>query len=775
MAQTTERTAADATATCRYTFDPAKRTDAHLQTTWECPHEAHGDSDYCPFHMSRDERASNDVSAEEIVAQIKENLRSGGVRANEYVGADLPHLSLTYQDIDGGNNHVLNFQYADIEGLDITHGHLEQGLNLRGATVGALEFESATIDGTLDAADLSVERRFSAYETTFREDVTLQDASFHAEVDCDETTFGDDTTFAGATFHGVAHFRNAETTGTSHVLDDNISFADVEFRDDASFRQATFKYVTFENAGFHAESDFEHVEFEGDAQFGDVVFDRMADFDEARFHDDACFKDARFKQLAEFRGVEFNGGSRTTNDDVTFEAATFEDEADFKLARFRFADFKDATFQGAFNLDRAQFDARADCHRIEVGGTAIFERVAFFDGVNFDGSRFEGDVRGVDAEFHGDADFMATTFRSRVRFTEARFLEDASFREATFQDDAVFRGSIFEGEAKHLEENACFDETTFEALADFQSSSFTNGSFKDVTFHDESNFRESEFHNGVEFRVQSGGSADTYVDLTEATIVGGTIVIAAESAVIYDLTKATLGDVRLESEGSDHELLDHFRFCLTDFDHFDFSDHHAYLERNDWNVHDFLGDESSGRYDVEMTSEVVEETYRKAQDSADAVGDTPAMREFEFKRYCYNRKKNLDIVFREYSLNTWGRVKKASSVGLNFFMQLTCGYGNRLPRIAALTFLLPAVFGGLYVLGGPLQTQAGVIWNADQPATTLFEGLYYSYISFSTIGYGDIGPVGWLAKILAASQGMLNGLFFTLLTFTLFKRVLGGN
>lgn len=36
-------------------------------------------------------------------------------------------------------------------------------------------------------------------------------------------------------------------------------------------------------------------------------------------------------------------------------------------------------------------------------------------------------------------------------------------------------------------------------------------------------------------------------------------------------------------------------------------------------------------------------------------------------------------------------------------------------------------------------------------------------------------PLGHLARLLAASQGMLNGLFFTLLTFTLFKRVLGGS
>nr|WP_231751380.1 potassium channel family protein [Halogeometricum sp. CBA1124] len=108
-------------------------------------------------------------------------------------------------------------------------------------------------------------------------------------------------------------------------------------------------------------------------------------------------------------------------------------------------------------------------------------------------------------------------------------------------------------------------------------------------------------------------------------------------------------------------------------------------------------------------------------------------------------------------------------------MQVTCGYGNRLPRIAALTFLLPAVFGVFYVLGGPFETQAGVIWNAANPGEVLFDGLYYSYISFSTVGYGDVNPLGWAARLFAMSQGMLNGLFFTLLTFTLFKRVLGGS
>ena len=767
----TDRSASE--ETCRYTFDPTRETDAHLQATWECPHEAHEGSDRCPFHMSADERSALDVAPTDLVDLLKENLESDSSRRNEYVGADLPRLTLTYQDLNGESNHVLNLQHASIEGIDITHGRLDQGLNLRDATVGTLKFEDAVATGAVTAREATVDRLVTR-EATFQQDVDFRGVTFRGEVNCDEATFEEDTSFEAATFRDTAHFRNVRTRGTSHALEDHISFADAEFRDDASFREANFAYVTFEGATFHAASDFEHASFAGDALFRGVVFHRTADFDEAQFDDDASFDDVRFAALAEFRGVTFNGGSRATHDDVSFEGAAFEGEADFKLARFRYADFKDATFADDLNFDRATFDARADLHRIEVAGATILDRATFRDRVEATGSGFAGEVVAVGAEFVGDAEFDEVAFEAPTRFDEARFRADARFRNSRFDGECAFRGTVFEGEAKHLEENASFEEATFGDVANFESVSFTNASFRDATFHDECNFRRAEFLDTAAFRLLTG-QADTYVDLTDATINGGTVTEVGGNPVPYDLTRATVGDVQLEGEGSEYELLDYFRFCLTDFDHFDFSNHHGYLERNDWNLHDFIGDGTIDPPVVEMTNEVIEETYRKAQDSADAVGDTPAYREFEFKRYFYNRKKNLDILLHEYSLDAWGKIKKGASVALNSFMQVTCGYGNRLPRIAAFTFLLPLLFGVVYVMGGPFETQAGVIWESADPLGTLFDGMYYSYISFSTVGYGDINPIGPAAKLLAMSQGMLNGLFFTLLTFTLFKRVLGGN
>lgn len=772
MEGTQQRQTSGTDVTCTYSFDPTKETDARLETTWECPHEAYGDSEYCPFHMTENQRATHGVTAEELVDLLERNLRSDDPRLNEYVGATLPYLTMTYRTLDAGTNHVINFQHADIDGLEVVHGRIDQGLNLREATVGRLKLEDAVVGGTVDADDLTVEGRFVTYETVFEEEVSFAGADFGGHVNADETTFNDDTSFAGATFHESVHCRNSAAHGTSHELEDHISFADAEFRDEASFRQTDFEYVTFAGATFQDAAGFDHATFDGDTRFGGVRFERVADFDEARFFQDVCFEDAAFEALAEFRGAEFNGGSRSVVDDVTFEGARFDGPADFELAKFRYANFRETSFADDLVVREAAFGDQLDGGGLAVAGEADLRHVTFGDDVAVEDATFEGNVAVRGAEFEGDVTFDGTAFAAATRFVEVRFREDASFRECTFRATATFAGAVFEGEAEHLHENATFRDAEFRDVADFTATSFTNASFWDVTFHDECDFEDSEFLNAAEFRVHPGAD-DIYVDFTNATVGGGRIVEAGGDGVPYDFTRATLGNITLEAEGDEHDLLDHFRFCLTEFDRFDFSDHHGYLERNGWNVHDFIGADA-GTQAVEMTNAVIEETYREAMNSAEAVGDTPAMREFEFKRYYYNRKKNVEIVLNEYALNTFGRLKKTASIGLNLFMQVTCGYGNRLPRIAAWTFLLPMVYGVLYVLGGPFETQAGVLGDGDT-AQVLFDGMYYSYISFSTIGYGDIGPVGWAAKLLAMSQGMLNGLLFTLLTFTLFKRAMGGS
>jgi hypothetical protein len=62
------------------------------------------------------------------------------------------------------------------------------------------------------------------------------------------------------------------------------------------------------------------------------------------------------------------------------------------------------------------------------------------------------------------------------------------------------------------------------------------------------------------------------------------------------------------------------------------------------------------------------------------------------------------------------------------------------------------------------------IRNGGNIVREIGNAVYFSYISFTTIGYGNIGPMGPGARFLAATQGLRNGVFFALLIYTLNKQ-----
>ena len=72
------------------------------------------------------------------------------------------------------------------------------------------------------------------------------------------------------------------------------------------------------------------------------------------------------------------------------------------------------------------------------------------------------------------------------------------------------------------------------------------------------------------------------------------------------------------------------------------------------------------------------------------------------------------------------------------------GYGER-PSRTLLSGILIIFLSAFLYLGGTL-VKEGVIFKAD-----FLEALYFSIITFTTVGYGDIAPLGAL-KIVAAVE-----------------------
>jgi len=60
---------------------------------------------------------------------------------------------------------------------------------------------------------------------------------------------------------------------------------------------------------------------------------------------------------------------------------------------------------------------------------------------------------------------------------------------------------------------------------------------------------------------------------------------------------------------------------------------------------------------------------------------------------------------------------------------------------------------------------------APEGVTTFGQYLYYSLITFTTVGYGDINPINGVARTLAVTEGILGVLLAVLVVFVLGRRV----
>ena len=105
--------------------------------------------------------------------------------------------------------------------------------------------------------------------------------------------------------------------------------------------------------------------------------------------------------------------------------------------------------------------------------------------------------------------------------------------------------------------------------------------------------------------------------------------------------------------------------------------------------------------------------------------------------------------------------------------------GGRPPRTSAALILLCAA---LYPLIGGIQETVGsdtTTWTLESPkdappfwlAHILVRSLYFSVITFSTLGYGDIRPIGTVARWLAGAESLLGSILMALLVFVLTRRI----
>ncbi|MDZ7688755.1 MAG: pentapeptide repeat-containing protein [Halobacteriales archaeon] len=546
--------------------------------------------------------------------------------------------------------------------------------------------------------------------------------------------------FKDVDFRGSSHFTGAE-------FKKNCVFTHAEFGSYSDFTKARFKGESnFMGTDFEWMSDFTGVIFEGDSNFGHTKFEGLSYFTHAEFENESHFGSAEFKEDIDFDNVVFQGQSKFKNvkfeQDAFFREARFKEEVDFTKTRFRsWSDFSGAELEGKSDFKYTEFASISFPYDVDFKGDTKFNNAEFGYYTDFSNAKFAGDADFGGAVFGRITNFVDTEFRKESEFTGTKFGRVADFSSVEFGGSAEFNIAEFEG-----------------------SSIFSNAEFSE-----EASFGESTL-GGVSFEE----TVASVIELEDATIQEGEIQQPEDGSAFYDLTGATFCDVTIRAENSNHDLFDHFKFYRTDFDGFDFTEYKEDLLSNS-RIHEFVPDDESEGEDDQIDE--LEATYLKAKDGAKKVGDHELASKFFIKEMQYRREKYKDEIENE-DLDWKHRAKLEFDRGINWLYEKTSGYGEKPIRVILTSLSVVVLFTFLYPIVGIRQTGDGAARllsyaSASAPAEYLdviAHSFYFSSVTFTTLGYGDMYPVG-LSRILSTVQSATGALLIALLIFVFGRSV----
>jgi hypothetical protein len=489
-------------------------------------------------------------------------------------------------------------------------------------------------------------------------------------------------------------------------------------------------------------------------RFGGVVHLERTRFGSGLVADDAVFDgQIRARGVSVGPGADVSAERTTFRDHVCFDGATVRGELDLWNAVFEAdAEFRGVDVHGDVRANWADFHRYADFHRARFRGNVDLGGAFFHESLGLSEAHVEGDLLfGTDYDVFdgygvtvgaatdltgltvgGDLDarrsgFSATASFERLTVEGDTDLSDTTFGGATTFAEATFRGT-FTARAAHFERETGFDGTVFEGPTDLG---------------------RAEFLRPVRF---DGVTADSPVDLTESTVRAGLVRQPTDGETYYDLREATVGDVDLQPRTE--TMFDHYRVRETEFDGFDFSRHLELLTGN-WRIHRYTPPEPVAE---PSTAELVS-TYLKAKNGANSVGAKTAASEFFMREMRFRRRLHWETML---SSARPASERAASLVGWvsNWFLNVTCGYGERALRTVGVSVAVVLAFAPVY-------------WLFDAPGTESALGtLSFSTQAFATLIFGQAsGSTPVSVQFLGAAEGFAGAFLIALFVFALTRSI----
>jgi len=147
----------------------------------------------------------------------------------------------------------------------------------------------------------------------------------------------------------------------------------------------------------------------------------------------------------------------------------------------------------------------------------------------------------------------------------------------------------------------------------------------------------------------------------------------------------------------------------------------------------------------------------------------------ELARRSYNQEKDARRRLDWAEGNYVGAIKRELS-------RWVMRHGSSPYRVLAVSLLVVVVAAVLFPLTGGIQEIQGervITYSIENPedasqwwiTRVLFKSLYFSIVTFATLGYGDIQPIGGTARLLASVETVIGSLLSALLVFVLARSV----
>jgi len=493
-----------------------------------------------------------------------------------------------------------------------------------------------------------------------------------------------------------------------------------------------------------------------------------------------------------FRDTEFGG-----TEEIQFNSATFEGDVRFSGTKFSeetHVKFDDATFteEGEVWFNSANFLGRVSFLRTTFAGKVLFYRTKFFNNVwfaetvfdgegevSFDRAKFGGEetISFYRSEFRntGDLSFNRTQFSgAKTGFIQTEFANGGkvSFEEAEFSGEVNFEADCIPHQISfaNAELTNCDLTSNLMKDADLQRTDFTGSKLQNIDFSG-ANLEQSLLSRTNLYGANFTGSKIDGAVFGDAQVSQDTEFGSQDGKrVVYDPAYSSRDSSK--SRSGREKLVRAIK---------------RYLPlRPQWNKeHDSLAcnqfrpreDSSSTNQTNDDSRETPEERLTKAArsyHSIEKIGRSNALPELQtrgfVRRQEMNRLRYIEKArtSKSWAWQHWSRWLRASVA------RLTLLYGESPWRVLSASLAVILFSGMIYPLGG---FRSGSSTTPELMKATSFgewltmlpDGIYFSTLTFTTLGFGDFQPAGW-GRILATGETAIGATLLALLVFVLGRR-----